>query len=1494
MTTSSRSTHRSFRSGLMRAASALAIVATGIALSGVAASQGTKPKPGAKPAASAKASAKKEAAPEFAAVPPPNWSPKPPGVVQVLNEKGPGLPVLVATTPWPATVLGAAPAAAATTAAPVASSTGPNAPTNDQEAALQQLEIAAKEYRGGAASYAKAVSQIIRQRYEQKRKARLSQLQENIDKDQAELKKARLETMDRLKAFLAKYPDVPEHTPNAMFRLAALYEEQAVDSDVDPADPDYTNKLRSAYEPAEHLYRDIVTRFPKYSQRPAVHFFLGALLSDTGRGPESVWVWRSLVCSNHYEFPLPPPKDAAEEKERAKWKEGIPPEPQDHLLEFWDKWRETHYMVADPKKPAKKPPTKPRKGPAIETVTEDSFFDPYPDDCMPLGGATTATGEEPRFVSQAWWRIGEYHYSRGDDSAEEEGYFGADPFRLNRALTSYTHAIKTTNETVKVFAMYKIAWTLYKQQRYTAGREKFIEMLSYFDEKEKKGGSTGDAQMRQDAYDYSAASLTYLDMEGPQPNEPFIERDDIFGQYSGKELEKKLEIAIERVQDPKIIPQDKPWTPKIYKALASEFESDEVQLDAIKTYEIVLKKWDCDAEAPKFQKTIADLYDLLAIKAESQAEKEEYASKALEARTKLLNYVGNTKWTECNKNNPDAIHAAEALMNEGVKNAAGRHTALGRAWVSKAKSAPEGSGESKNALQHARDEYLLADRGWSAYLNQDPDAADSYESRFWIADARHKVVFTTRQLGEKLDPKKVEDARAAAVEVRDSNLDDKYLRYAAFFAVDVVDMLAVEGFDAYKKSGCQPGTGFEVVDSPLDEPSDSCRPESEKEGRDEKTQRRIWVRPVPDAVARSWRERDEYAGKVPANLDPEKNGLHYEYEVADSLYRYGRFDEARPRLEKIWHDQCGKDELGFESWYRIGVMSNLMGDSKQSLALVEAAKAKSCAMNEDQRLREKNFSEPTTLQALYLQADEAFNAAEKETDPKIKAQKYREAAAKYEAALKAAPARPEAPRGAMNAAYCYKQVNEYKRAAEVYRFFLDKYGKEDDLKAYRDGDAKKGIKKDPEQFKQRLDYTKRALGELGRTYLQAFDYPNAAKHYDEVAGRELLDEPERRDAAANATILQANLGNRDKMQAAHARFLGFHPAAADRAELDFVVAEFEYKQWKQTPSDAGQKARAATSLDKYYTTYKGQGPAAKFVVDAAYDEATLRKSSGEGVFRDWYKKTSDAFLSYKGANKDAAGSKESDYGAEGAYFFLNEQIDRDWDSPPGQPSKLKYEGAADKVVKQLDSDDKRRVKYVEELDQINKTYVSPKWFPVVLAREGTVDDVERTALARAKVSVLDPAAAKKIADIENKAQKTLDNPNASDKDKEVAQALLERADEIRRNTNDAWKKKREEFYKVIEPEMIDRYARAYLRGKQFDVKDPMTARAVQRLAFYTDQLSDAKMKEYLLGVEKDMPPFKYRDQMFKQARPGSISSPQPNVDIPVGPGVTAGANVKAE
>src|SRR5205807_5428805 len=75
--------------------------------------------------------------------------------------------------------------------------------------------------------------------------------------------------------------------------------------------------------------------------------------------------------------------------------------------------------------------------------------------------------------------------------------------------------------------------------------------------------------------------------------------------------EQKLHIAIDRVRDPNLIPQDKPWTIEIYKGLASEFRSLNQFNNAIEVYQAILKKWPLDPTAPDVQNAVAETYDQL-------------------------------------------------------------------------------------------------------------------------------------------------------------------------------------------------------------------------------------------------------------------------------------------------------------------------------------------------------------------------------------------------------------------------------------------------------------------------------------------------------------------------------------------------------------------------------------------------------------------------------------------------------------------------------------------------------------------------------------------------------------------------------------------------------------------------------------------------------------------------------------------------------------------
>src|SRR5690606_26034221 len=113
---------------------------------------------------------------------------------------------------------------------------------------------------------------------------------------------------------------------------------------------------------------------------------------------------------------------------------------------------------------------------------------------------------------------------------------------LNRAESAYRQSMKIDKPPVYGVAMYKLAWTFYKQQRYEAAVKQFVELLHYTDEQEKLTGNPG-ADFRAEAYAYIAGSLTYIDFTGPGPDDPFIARNDIFDVESDAALiEEKMHV----------------------------------------------------------------------------------------------------------------------------------------------------------------------------------------------------------------------------------------------------------------------------------------------------------------------------------------------------------------------------------------------------------------------------------------------------------------------------------------------------------------------------------------------------------------------------------------------------------------------------------------------------------------------------------------------------------------------------------------------------------------------------------------------------------------------------------------------------------------------------------------------------------------------------------------------------------------------------------------
>jgi hypothetical protein len=1359
-----------------------------------------------------------------------------------------------------------------TTAAPVQTtqkSPPPPPPSKEQIAALQAMQNELEAYEKGARDYRDTVTSIIKLHYETKKKEILSGLDSEIATEKAELRKARDIAIRRLEEFIQTYSGPrahPEATPDAMYRLAALYEERARSEEA-------TDPLELGLKPAISLYKRVIVEYPKYRELAGIYYFLGHAYNDSGRIEEGQQVWRALVCKNHYKYPTPQdPKNPD--------KDTIVPLPQDNTQEYWQTWR---MKYKDPKSIRKGNP-------------ETTFVDPYPQDCEGVAQPNLRPGEEPKYVGEVWWQIGNWEFDNLDNGGGVVPDEPAAVWDYNRAASAYQHSMVYKKPPLYGVALYKYAWTLFKQQRYEAATKEFVHLLLYTDEQQKLTGDPG-ADFRGEAYTYIAGSLTNLDFTGPGELDPYIQRPDIVDTEPRPDVaEKKLHVAVDRVKDPSLIPQDKPWTIEIYRALAAEFRSLNMFNNAIEVYEAMLKKWPMDPTAPDVQNAIAETYDQMNVtKRPGTPEHDAIAAKALEARTMLANYIGNTPWVDANKENPAALQNAERLVRGGLRQAAVAHTNNGKSQLVQASQTTDLNRQIE-MLSRAQAEYKLAALGWQGYLKQDENAPDAYESRYWLADARHQSVrigVVLHKLKKDVYPaptrKELDEAKAAAVDVRDSNEDDKFLDNAAFFVVDVSDVDRDIEYQRFEDS--KGTTGIEKREAVK---FDSDNPET----------RKVIQEKIPPQVLGSIAARDEYRKLVPPSLDSTHKADEYEYYAAETYFLYGNFDEARARFEPMWRDHCGKDEYGWKAWEKLLTMSNIQRDAERSRQLAEAEKAHSCAVNAEQAQQSPNYVNPTIQEACFLDGRKLFEqacgakigSACVNPDAKERRPAWQAAAKKYQECLDAAPGRDEAPEAAMNSAYAYKQIGDYPKAIEMYQKFINDYGSEERLSKLEKGDPRTKTAPDPKKYQTRLKFLGDAYDALGGTYYGFFNYQKAAEIYEKIGANQRFTETKRKETARNAMILYANMGQKDKMLAMYRLSASLHPTADEKANADYLVADYEHKQWNPQGGAGGTngqiRQQAEAALIGFYTANRNNPAAYKYDVDAAYAVAKMKQSAGDPGYHQWFKTTVDAWKTMrdkgptgKDGKKEALAFPYPDYAAEADFTLLDEEIKQKYEAP----DKHKYVGTVDDILGTYDAKTKALIKkgkylnnadeaqkWDQKLEELARTYPSVEWVPAIIARQGTLFDTLRNGLY-----FIDNKTLKLFTPQQENILKQMENSGRDN--------LMDQAAELRTQKKELWRDKRDREIAASDEIMVRRYATALRLAQQYNVRNPYVARAGARLAYYTDIIGDAKMKEYVTKTKDPVNTssnLDYKDGQYVQRRSGIAAVPPASgavTPLPVAP-----------
>ena len=166
----------------------------------------------------------------------------------------------------------------------------------EYEEALEEFKRSAAEFRDVARELNTEVNDLVRNEIG-RREAFVSESYERVVGEiDVEQQRRRLEAIDVFQRFVAKYPNHPEHTPDAMFRLAELFYEKS-SSDFTTAMNNYDKELdlynrgkipsepvqpEQRYVDTERMYRTLVERFPDYRYADAAYYLLGYVLVNSG------------------------------------------------------------------------------------------------------------------------------------------------------------------------------------------------------------------------------------------------------------------------------------------------------------------------------------------------------------------------------------------------------------------------------------------------------------------------------------------------------------------------------------------------------------------------------------------------------------------------------------------------------------------------------------------------------------------------------------------------------------------------------------------------------------------------------------------------------------------------------------------------------------------------------------------------------------------------------------------------------------------------------------------------------------------------------------------------------------------------------------------------------------------------------------------------------------------------------------------------------------
>lgn len=1091
------------------------------------------------------------------------------------------------------------------------------APATEQVKALRELEREVDRYIESGEVFGSTVDALVRREYLQRRRERDRFYGVRIETEERALAEARQASIQAFEEFVERYPDHPKYTPDAMFRLGELYFERS-----SMEFQQLYDRAQAARDDGDLSLEERLPTSPDFTPTIALYRELASRFPDYER-LDGVYYLIGYTLNE-----MGHPDEAL-----AAWL----------ALVCANKYRyDPNWRPPPPDAAAAaqaKYPALTLDGRPLGASVGGRFVDPYAG-CRPIS-------PQARFVSETWFRIGEHHF---DD-------FGAQN-ALDLSIAAYSRILEDPDDRNYNLALYKVAWAYYRASRYPEAIRRFGDLVQWSDDAQSETGRAG-SELRPEAIEYLGIAFAYDDW-----NENQIP-DAAEGRPTG----------IQRVQDPSLLPQDRPWTPEVYFQLGQVYFDEAKYPQAIAAWRLAIEKWPLHPRTPEILNDIAVAHQMY----------NEF-DQAIAARTELTGYVEGSAWWRANADRPAEQRKAEQLAENALIVTAIHHH-------QRAQRLRQRCVEERNVrlCRDARDEYELAANAYREYLTRYPNNPQGYELHYNLADALYWS-------------KSYEQAATEYAEVRDSNVDDTYLAESARRVVESLKRIADRDVEE----------GRLVIRN--EPPAPSGEPPT--------------VEPVamPETVQRLARAREIYLTRVSPQRDTEGVRAAYDYNNALLLYWYGYWPQAEARFARIYEDRCSgpdADITGQIAWENLRAMAIARGDNAEIRRLATDIQDRGCTFSV--RAERIDCSNPANrdqpicragadLNALvYQDALDVYRRAGQATGSEQTAL-YEQSATMLLSAVNNNPNDRQAPLALEYAALALEATNRFDSAGQLYQRIIDDVGPRQ--------------AEDAEEQKSLDAILANAHFKLAYTASRNFDFDRAVENYRVLADSERFaksTDPEvqakRADGLVNSAILLEQLQRYPEATRYYRRVYTTVDDRATKRTALYRIAEMAYEQERYPQAISGMR--------EFIQQYGNDGEAGELVVQAYWRIAQSWKARGRT--QDYRAALKDVISAYERTGQPA-GSLAAGYAAEAQFTLVDDRLDdfEKFQIQPGRPRTI--EAYINTITKQIAEGSKRAQSVAGGYEQVFP-YRRPRWTIAAYVRQGRAYEILARAVLNTPIVV---------------------------------------------------------------------------------------------------------------------------------------------------------------